>query len=259
MADRFTGKVVIITGAASGIGREVAFQFGREGAAVVLADSDRATGEASLQDAIATGARAIFVEANVALEADAARISDQAVTAFGGVDILVNSAGIAYAGSALETSAADWERVIAANLGGTFFCSRAVLPQLIRRGGGSIVNVASVAGHRSPRRSVAYSASKAGVIALTRAMAVDHASDKVRVNCVAPGMTDTPMLRRAAEAVNPGDYSGAVEAWAGSVPAGRPGTAAEVATAVLFLASDGASFITGSILDVDGGTMASLL
>ncbi len=259
MTQRFAGKVAIVTGAASGIGRATALALADEGAAVALVDVDRAAGEDALREAVSRGARAIFVEADVSKETDARRLVDQAVTAFGGLDILVNNAGVAFAAPATETSEADWDHVMGVNLKGAFLCSKAAVPAMARRGGGAIVNIGSVAGARAPRRSVAYSVSKAGLAALTRAMAVDHAAEGVRVNSVAPGMTDTPMLRRAAEAVSPGDPQAAFEAWAKGLPLARPGTADEIAAAVLFLASPAASFITGAVLDADGGAGASLM
>ncbi len=259
MTLRFTGKAAIVTGAGSGIGRATALALASEGAAVTLADSDMADGEDALQAAIALGARAIFVRADVAKDADAARLVDQAVTAFGGLDILINNAGIAFAAPAAETSEADWDRVLGVNLKGPFLCSRAAVPHMLKQGGGAIINISSIAGERAPRRTTAYSVSKAGVIALTRSMAVDYASGGVRVNCICPGMTDTPMLRRAAEGISPGDFQAAYQSWAKGLPMGRPGTAEEVAAAVLFLASPAASFITGTVLDVDGGALAGMM
>ena len=259
MAHRFEGKVAIVTGAASGIGRAAALALAREGAAVTLADVDRAKGEAALTEAVAQGAKAIFVEADVSKADHAGRIVDQTVAAFGGVDVLVNNAGVAFVSPLAETTEADWDRVLGVNLKGAFLCSKAAIPEMAKRGGGAVVNVASVVGKRSPRRSTAYVVSKAGLIALTQSAAGDYAKDGVRVNCVAPGMTDTPMLRRSAEAVSPADPQAVYHEWAKGLPMGRPGSAEEVAAAVLFLASAEASFITGATLDVDGGTMSSLM
>ncbi|MSQ08756.1 MAG: SDR family oxidoreductase [Dehalococcoidia bacterium] len=258
MAQRFSGKVAIVTGAASGIGRAVALALAGEGAAVTLTDVDRARGEAALTDAVAQGARAIFIEADVSKADHASRIVDQTVAAFGGVDLLVNNAGVELVSPLAETSEADWDRVLGVNLKGAFLCSKAAIPEMVKRGGGAVVNVASIAGKRAPRRSTAYVVSKAGLIALTQSAAGDYAKDGVRVNCVAPGMTDTPMLRRSAEAVSPAEPQAVYQEWAKGLPLGRPGSAEEVAAAVLFLASAEASFITGVTLDVDGGSMSTL-
>jgi NAD(P)-dependent dehydrogenase (short-subunit alcohol dehydrogenase family) len=259
MSERFKGKVAIVTGAGSGIGRATVFALAAEGASVVLADVDRAAGEDALTRAIAAGGKAIFVQADVSKETEASRTVDQAVATYGGLDILINNAGTAFSAPVAETSEADWDRILGANLKSAFLCSKAAIPQMEKRGGGVIVNVASVAGERAPRRSAVYSAAKAAVIALTRSIAVDYAGQNIRANCVRPGITDTPMLRRAAEAVSPGDAQAAYESWSKSLPEGRPGTPEEIASAVLYLASSEASFITGSVLDVDGGTMASLM
>jgi NAD(P)-dependent dehydrogenase (short-subunit alcohol dehydrogenase family) len=226
---------------------------------VTLADVDRQEGEAALTEAVSKGARAIFVEADVSRAADAQKTVDQTAAAFGGVDVLVNNAGVEFVSPLAETSEADWDRVLGTNLKGAFLCSKAAVPLMARRGGGTIVNVASIAGRRPPRRSAAYAVSKAGLIALTQSAAGDYAKDGIRVNCVAPGMTDTAMLRRSAEAISPGDPQAVYLAWAKGLPMARPGTPGEVAAAILFLASSDASFITGAVLDVDGGTMSSLM
>lgn len=258
MGDRFKGRTAIVTGGGSGIGRATSLAFAAEGASVAVADVDRSSGEDTLREVIARGGRAIFIEADVASDRDAQKIVDQSLSTFGRIDILHNNAGISLAAPVTETSAEDWDRVFGVNLKGAFLCSRYAIPEMAKRGAGVIVNMASVVGLRSVRRAAAYAAAEAGVISLTRSMALDHADDGIRVNCVCAGLTDTGMLRRAAEAMAPGQGGSIVESWSDNQPLGRVGTPEDMAKAVLFLASDDAGYITGTPLMVDGGVMASL-
>ena len=259
MTERFSGKVAIVTGGASGIGRASALAFAAEGASVAIADVDRAGGEDALREAIATGGQAIFVEADVSKEAGAATIVDQTVASFGGVDILHNNAGVVSYGTVPDTPEEEWDRVLGINLKGVYLCSKHAVPELAKRGGGAIVNTASVQAFASQRLVAAYASSKAGVVALTKTMALDHAREGIRVNCVCPGSIDTPMVRHAATRFSMNDPEAAIRGWAEAHPAGRIGEPGEVAAAVLFLASSDASFVTGATLTVDGGLLAQLM
>lgn len=249
---RLKDKIVIVTGGGSGIGRASAELFALEGAKVVVADFNEKAGQETVAAIRQSGGEAIFVQADVSDSAQVQCLVDTTLQTYGGIDILVNNAGILLFGTALDTSQQDWERVIAINLTGTFLVSKAVLPHMIARGGGSIVNVTSSTGaHDAAANTVAYVTSKGGVALLTRAMAIDHAKHNVRVNAVAPGPTDTPMLR---DAMSPEQLA----AFAATFPMGRLGRPEELARAILFLASDEASFITGAILAVDGGQTAQV-
>ena len=249
---RFENKITLITGAGSGIGRAAAEMFAREGAKVVVADADAATAEAAANAIRTAGNEASFVAVDVS---DAAAVQQMVQTAtghYGGIDILVNCAGVLRFGTVLETDEATWNRVLAVNLTGVYLCSRAVLPSMIERGGGAIVNVTSSTGaHDAQGNLAAYVASKGAVALLTKAMAIDHAKDNVRVNAIAPGPTDTPMLRDNLP-------SAELTAFAKTFPMQRLGLPKELARAVLYLASEEAAFVTGAILAVDGGQTAQI-
>jgi len=249
---RLKDKIAIITGGGSGIGRASAELFALEGAKVVVADFNEKAGQETVAAIRQAGGEAIFVQVDVSDSAQVQRLVDTTLQTYGGIDILVNNAGILLFGTALDTSEQDWQRVVAINLTGTFLVSKAVLPHMIARGGGSIVNLTSSTGaHDAAANTVAYVTSKGGVALLTRAMAIDHAKHNVRVNAIAPGPTDTPMLR---DALSPEQLS----AFAATFPMGRLGRPEELAHAILFLASDEASFVTGAILAVDGGQTAQV-
>lgn len=249
---RLAGKVAIITGGGSGIGRATAQLFTREGAKVVVADYNAEAGENTVQAIQDSGGEAIFVKVDVSDAEQVQHMVQSALEAYGGIDILFNNAGILLFGTILETDPKDWNRLLSINLNGVFLCSKAVIPHMIERGGGSIINTSSSTGaHDVAANIAAYVTSKGGVTLLTKAMAVDHAKDHIRVNAIAPGPTDTPMLR---ENMSPEELAD----FAATFPMKRLGWPEELAYAALFLASDEASFVTGAVLAVDGGQTAQV-
>jgi NAD(P)-dependent dehydrogenase (short-subunit alcohol dehydrogenase family) len=246
MGDGLGGKAAIVTGGANGIGREIAPQLAAAGAAVLVADRDGAGAEAVAGEIAATGGRAVGREVDVRDPADCEALAAVAHEAFGRLDVLVTSAGIAYSRSFLRTSLELWQETLAVNLTGTFLCCQAAAPAMVAAGGGRIITIASVSGQRGGTGRAAYGASKGGVITLTRVMAVELARYNITVNAIAPGPVETPMVAALHTAADRA-------AWLGSVPAKRYGTPAEVAAAAVFLASEEASYITGHVLNVDGG------
>jgi NAD(P)-dependent dehydrogenase (short-subunit alcohol dehydrogenase family) len=254
----FDGKVVIVTGGALGMGRDTAIEFGREGAAVVVADINRDASQVTVKDIHKAGGKAASVSADVAQAADCKMVVDEAVRAFGGVDILFNNVGIQPLESyrnVEDTTEEQWDRIIGVNLKSRFLMSKYAIPQMRKRGGGVIINNASVQGLQSMKRVPAYAASKGGDLSLTRQMALDYARENIRVVAICPGTIDTEMVRTAARAEG-GDIEATVKRYGTSHPIGRIGKGKDIANMVLFLASDRASFITGSYFLVDGGYLA---
>jgi len=249
------GKVVLVTGATSGIGAACARAFAEAKAAVLLTGRDEARGQLVLRDVAAKGAKGAFLAGDVAGRAFCDRVVGEAVRRFGRLDILVNNAGVYHAGDATETSDEAWRDTMAVNVDAAFFLSRAAVPAMRTAGGGSIVNVASNWGLVAAKGYVAYCASKGAVVQLTRAMALDHAPDNIRVNAVCPGPVLTPML--VADKVAAGaKVDEALAQFRASVPMGRAARPEEIAGVVLFLASDEASYVTGAMVAVDGGDIA---
>jgi NAD(P)-dependent dehydrogenase (short-subunit alcohol dehydrogenase family) len=239
--DRFTGKRAFVTGAGSGIGAAVGRALHAEGALVTLAD----VSEAAEALAAELGGAATAVRLDV-------REEEQVRRAMPAVDVLVNVAGIGSTTNAPDTSLEVWEQVFAVNARGTFLTCKHAIPGMVERGGGSIVNVGSIAALVGLRNRAAYCASKGAVVALTRALAVDHVGDGVRVNVVCPGTVDSPWVRRLVE-----DVGESLDGLKARQPMGRLGTPPEVAEAILYLASDQAAFVTGSSLIIDGGLTAA--
>jgi NAD(P)-dependent dehydrogenase (short-subunit alcohol dehydrogenase family) len=250
----FSGKVAIVTGGGKGIGRATALAFGREGASVAVIDVDAAAGG---EVAGQIGERGRFVRADVTRGDDVQTAIAAVVAEFGGIDILHNNAGIQHYGDAIETTEAEWDQVLAVNLKSMFLMAKYAIPEMIKRGGGAIVNTASVQSYANQPRVCPYAASKAGILGLTRSLAIDFAKHNIRVNAVCPGSIETPMLHYAAETLVGGDSDAVIRDWGQGVLMGRVGQPEEIAQVVLFLASPRASYITGSAHLADGGMMAA--
>ncbi len=247
-------KVALITGGTSGIGRATATLFAREGAAVAITGRNEERGREVVAEIERGGGRAIFVRADVRLAEDCRRAVEETVAAFGRLDVLFNNAGVFVANDTIDCSEEEWDLQVDVSLKGTFLMSKYALPVMIAQGGGSIVNNSSGWGLVGGDRAVAYCAAKGGMVVMTKAMAIDHGPQGVRVNCICPGDTVTPMEHE--DAAHRGMTWEAYVASASERPLGRMGDPDEVAMAALFLASDESSFITGAALPVDGGGSA---
>ena len=254
---RLDGKVALVTGVAAGIGRAILEVFAAEGARVMGADVRQAEGEAAAVAAREGGGEAAFLIADVSQRDQAERLVAETVARFGGLDVVVNNAGIGVFHKTVESTAEDeWDRTLAINLKSVYLVSHAAVPHLRARGGGSIVNVSSVHAFATTEGVAAYAASKGGVLALSRQMALDLAKDGIRVNALIPGAVDTAMLRQHAELEGKSYEELGFTFDAGAI--GRVGKPEELAKAALFLASDDASFVTGAPLIADGGLLARL-
>lgn len=251
---RLENETAIITGGASGIGRATALLFARQGASVLIADLNERAGREVQTEISDQGGRALFEGADVTRDADCRRIIELAFRELGGVHILFNNAGIIRRASVTELSEEEWDRVMAVNVKSMFLMARHAIPVMAKCGGGSIINMASGWGLAGGPRAAVYCASKGAVVLLTKAMAVDHGPQKIRVNCICPGDTDTAMLRNEAQQL--GEPSDLFLAEAARRPLGRVGKPEEIAQAALYLASDASSFVTGTALVVDGGGLA---
>ena len=248
------GKTAFVTGAASGIGEAIAYTFAEAGARVVVADRDRTNGARVAQRCAShqTGSQFIFLD--VCDEAECLKVAQAVHREYGALDVLVNNAGIGHVGTIQQTTGSDLDRLYAVNVRGLFNVTKAFIGDMLSRRSGTIVNIASVGGVLAIPDRLAYCTTKFAVVGLTKALAIDHATQGVRVNCVCPGRVETPFVKaRLAEYADP---ETAYRQMASSQPMGRMGTPEEIAAAVLYLASDEATFVTGAAFTIDGGWSA---
>ncbi len=251
---RLEGKVALITGGTSGIGSATAVRFAREGAAVAITGRNTEHGEKMVLSIMEHGGEALFIRSDVRFADACRRAVEQTLERFGKIDVLFNNAGVFHPKTIPECTEEEWDETIDSSLKGAFLMSKYVLPSMIERGRGSIIHTSSGWGIQGGHKAAAYCAAKGGLVVMAKAMAIDHGPDGIRVNCVCPGDVDTPMLYDDAE--KRGMSWDAYAAEASDRPLGRIGRVEEIAEAVLFLASDESSFVTGEALVVDGGGIA---
>jgi NAD(P)-dependent dehydrogenase (short-subunit alcohol dehydrogenase family) len=247
-------KVAMVTGAASGIGRGISIRLAEMGASVALLDIDDIKGRASAAEIEGLGGGALFLNCDVRSGAECRRAVESVVAQRGKIDILCNCAGVAIRKDIVELTEDEWDYAVDVTLKGIYLLSREVVPHMTRNGGGSIINMGSGWSLKGGPKAASYCAAKGGVVNLTRAMAIDHGKNNIRVNCVCPGDVDTPML--ANECAQLGEDMQTFKREAAKRPLGRIGTPDDIANAVLFLASPMSSWITGAALVVDGGGLA---
>jgi len=251
---RLEGKVALITGGTSGIGTATAKRFAREGAAVAITGRNTERGAEVVEDIVANGGEALFIRSDARFADECRQAVDETLARFGKIDILFNNAGVFHPKTIPECTEEEWDETIDSSLKGAFLMSKYVLPSMIGQGSGSIIHTSSGWGILGGDKAAAYCAAKGGLIVMAKAMAIDHGPEGIRVNCVCPGDVLTPMLPEdaARRGLDWEDYADGAK----DRPLGRIGTADEIADAVLFLASDESSFVTGEALVVDGGGVA---
>jgi NAD(P)-dependent dehydrogenase (short-subunit alcohol dehydrogenase family) len=254
---RLKDKIAIVTGTRTGIGKAIALRFAREGARVVTCIRQGKGGEDTAGEITAAGGNALFIQCDVSIEEDVINAVKKTIEVYGRLDIIVNNAGVNFVKPFAETATEDWDRVINTDLRGTFFFCRYGIPEMLKNGGGSIINITSVHTVAGLPEAAPYDAAKWGVVGMTKSLAVEYASRNIRVNALSPGLIETQIWEDIMNAArNKEECKGY---WASNIPAGRPGTPEEVAAAAVFLASDEASYCTGSNIIVDGGMTAQLV
>lgn len=252
----FQDQVVIVTGAGQGIGEAVAKRFGTGGATVVVADLNSSSGNETVAAIKENGADSIFKQTDVSSSQDVRGMIDSVISELGKINVLANIAGQqGMVADIVELPEEEWEKVMNVNITSVYLCSKYTIPHMVKQGGGSIVNVASMQSFFNMPKSSAYAAAKGGIVSLTRSMALDFAPNNIRVNAVAPGYVDTPLLRGFAQAT--GDEEGAIEKWNSRIPMGRLQQPSEIAEVVAFVASTAASAVTGVTYPVDGGILTA--
>jgi NAD(P)-dependent dehydrogenase (short-subunit alcohol dehydrogenase family) len=258
-ASEFAGKVAVVTGGTKGIGFGAARRLAQGGASVLICGIDQTECDTAADQLIAEGLQVSAFRADVRNSDEVRQLMDTAASRYGGIDILVNSAGVQRYGDVVDTPEEVWDEVIDINLKGIFLTCKHALPQMRKRSGGSVVNVSSVQAFASQKGVAAYTASKGAINAMTRAMALDHAEENIRFNAVCPASVDTPMLRWAADVFKDDKtVEQVVDSWGQMHPLGRVAKIEEVAELIAFLSSDRASFITGGEYKIDGGMTAAL-
>jgi meso-butanediol dehydrogenase/(S,S)-butanediol dehydrogenase/diacetyl reductase len=256
MAFDFTGKAILVTGSTQGIGEATARAFGAAGAKVMVSGRNAEKGRAVSEAIAAAGGQVDYIQADLCDAGACDALVEKTVAAFGALDVLVNNAGLFEAGTAIETSDESWRRVMALNVDAVFYLSRAGVRQMLKQGGGAIVNNASEWGLKGEPGHVAYTSSKGTIVQLTRSMALDHARDNIRVNSVCPGEILTEILEDLIREGS-GSFEENMKALANGVPMKRLAATDEVAQCIMFLASNAASYVTGANLSVDGGENAT--
>jgi NAD(P)-dependent dehydrogenase (short-subunit alcohol dehydrogenase family) len=254
---RLKDKVAIVTGTRTGIGKAIALRFAREGAKVVTCIRPGKGGEDTANEIKASGGEALFMQCDVSIEADVISAINKTVETYGRLDIIVNNAGVNFVKPFVDTETADWDRVINTDLRGTYFFCRYGIKEMLKTGGGSIINITSVHTLAGLPEAAPYDAAKWGTVGMTKSLAVEFASRNIRVNALSPGLIDTQIWQDIMNAA--ADKEECTRYWASNIPAGRPGTSAEIAGAAVFLASDEASYCTGANILIDGGMTAQLV
>jgi len=254
---RLKEKVAVVTGTGAGIGKSIAEVFAREGAKVVCASRRAVNGQPVVDAIVAEGGQATFVQCDVSVEEDVKKMVARTIETYGRIDVLVNNAGVNFVKAFEETNPADWDRVVNTDLRGTYLCCRTVIPEMLKTGGGSIINITTVHTVASLPGAAPYDAAKWGMVGLTKALAVEFAARNIRVNALSPGLIDTKIWEDIKKAAP--DLEACLDYWKSNIPMGRVGKPEEVARVAVFLASDDASYMTGANILVDGGMTSQLI